>query len=176
MRPGGESQGTWSLAFGDSVSPSGGWGRERAALPDWVLLGPRGFGSPRGSSTRARGDGSWLRESGARDHRPSRTPGTPGQRDALVPPLRPQSPPPHSGGVGFGPPSPGTSPTGQGSRGDRGVVLGGAAGGVWQEAWPCCLVTREVGHCCSEICVRLGHQATTPRARQPRSLALSLDA
>lgn len=63
-----------------------------------------------------------------------------------------------------------------GVPGDRGVVLGGAAGGVWQEAWPCCLVTREVGHCCSEICVRLGHQATTPRARQPRSLALSLDA
>lgn len=130
VRPRGEIQGTRNSAIGDSVSPSGGWGRERTALPNWVLLEPRGFGSLGGSSTRARGNGSWLRESGARDPGPRRTPGTPGQRDALVSPCRPQSPPLHSGGVGFCHPAqaprlPGRGPWGQG------VVLGGAAGGVW---------------------------------------------
>lgn len=55
--------------------------------------------------TRAGTDrGSWLRgvwgvwsaRSPTQPH-----PGTPGHQDALVPPIRPQSPPPRSGGVGF---------------------------------------------------------------------------
>lgn len=60
-------------------------------------------------------------------------------------------------------PSPSTSPTGQGVPGDRGWSLAGLPAVFGQEAWPCCWVTREVGRCCSEICVRLVHQATIPR-------------
>lgn len=68
---------------------------------------------------------------GVRSRGPSRTPGTSGQRDALLRPPRPQSPPPHSGGVGFGPPAQAPRPPGgRGSRGP-GVVRGGAAGDVW---------------------------------------------
>lgn len=46
--------------------------------------------------------------------------------------------------------------------GDRGWSLAGLWTVFGKEAWPCCLVTREVGRCSSGICVRLVYPATTP--------------
>lgn len=164
VRPRGEIQETRYSAIGDSVSPSGGWGREGTALPNWVLVDPRGFGSLRGSSTRARGNGSWLQESGALGPGPRRTHPW-DARTTGCPSLAPSASVSTSAHWGrrLLSPSPSTSATGQGSLGTGGGSLAGRQAVFGQEAWPCCWVTREVGRCCSEICVRLGHQATIPR-------------
>lgn len=86
-----------------------------------------------------------------------------GRRGSAVSTLRPRSPPPHNGGVGFFSLARARSRRrdGKGPEGIQGWSLAGPWAVFGLEVWPGSCGYRGGGTFCLGICVRFAHQATT---------------